>query len=365
MRALGLLLLMGASCGGRPAPTSAVPPAPLADAPASSLAPPAAPAREQALVIDAEVVFTGACDASGAVELDAGHFLVADDEDNVLRVYDAVRGGPPVAAFDVSTALGLTPVGKRTPRMPELDLEAATRIGDRAYWMTSHGRNSKGKARPERLRLFATTLPTLPTLPTAPADPPHAGVAVLASTDRLLDALITDPRLARFELAAAATRAPKADGGLNLEGMTAGPDGALVLGFRSPVPDGRALLVRLDRPDEFLAGGAAALGPPVQLELGGHGVRGITWWRGRYVLVAGPADTGGPARLFAWDGHGAAVPWSVDLAGYNPEGTFSPDGEPRLLLLSDDGTAPIDGVACKDSPDPAARRFRGVWLRPR
>ncbi len=188
---------------------------------------------------------------------------------------------------------------------------------------------------------------------------------MLASTDRLLDALITDPRLARFELAAAATRAPKADGGLNLEGMTAGPDGALVLGFRSPVPDGRALLVRLDRPDEFLAGGAAALGPPVQLELGGHGVRGITWWRGRYVLVAGPADTGGPARLFAWDGHGAAVPWSVDLAGYNPEGTFSPDGEPRLLLLSDDGAAPIDGVACKDSPDPAARRFRGVWLRPR
>ena len=360
MRALGFLLLMGASCGGRQASTAVTPPPARAHALASSPAPSVALSAAERLAIDAEVVFTGACDASGAVELDAGHFLVADDEDNVLRVYDAVRGGPPVAAFDVSTALGLTPVGKRTPRMPELDLEAATRIGDRAYWLTSHGRYSKGKARPERLRFFATTLPLLPT---DRADPGDAGVAVIATTDRLLDALTADPRLARFELATAATRAPKAAGGLNLEGMTAGPDGALVLGFRSPVPDGRALLVRLERPDEFLAGGAAALGPPVQLDLGGHGVRGITWWRGRYVLVAGPTDAGGPARLFAWDGEGAAIPWSVDLAGYNPEGTFSPDGEPRLLLLSDDGTALIDGVACKDSRDPAGRRFRGVWLR--
>lgn len=345
MRSFGVALVLTASCARPAVGVSPPPPPPTPSLPAAI-----------ALAIDAEVVFEGACDASGAVELDATHFVVADDEDNALRVYDAVRGGPPVAAIDVSAALGLTAQGKRAPRMPELDLEAATRIRDRAYWLSSHGRNSKGKARPERLRFFATTLPA------APAD---AGLEVVASTDRLLAALLADARLARFDLAAAATRAPKSEGGLNLEGMTATPDGALLLGFRSPVPDRRALLVRLERPDDFLAGGAATLGPPVQLDLGGHGVRGLTWWQGRYVVIGGPSDTGGPSALYTWDGAGAAVPLAVDLAAYNPEGTFSPDADPRLLLLSDDGAALIDGVACKSAPDPARRRFRGVWLRPR
>src|SRR4051812_31397526 len=42
------------------------------------------------------VSFVGACDASGAVPIDERHFAVADDEDNVIRVYDAVAGGKPV-----------------------------------------------------------------------------------------------------------------------------------------------------------------------------------------------------------------------------------------------------------------------------
>ena len=38
-------------------------------------------------------------------------------------------------------------------------LEAATRIGAHALWLTSHGRNSKGKRQDARLRFFATTVP--------------------------------------------------------------------------------------------------------------------------------------------------------------------------------------------------------------
>src|ERR1041384_1457792 len=47
-----------------------------------------------------ELTFTGMCDASGAVPLDDHLFAVADDEDNVLRVYDADRGGSPLGAAD-------------------------------------------------------------------------------------------------------------------------------------------------------------------------------------------------------------------------------------------------------------------------
>jgi hypothetical protein len=32
------------------------------------------------------------------------------------------------------------------------------------------------------------------------------------------------------------------------------------------------------------------------------------------------------------------------------------------MLLSDDGSLPIDGVPCKALKDAAKRRFRGRWL---
>jgi len=99
------------------------------------------------------VVFTGTCDASGAVPIDARRFAVAGDEDNVLRIYDAENGGAPIGSVDLSRALGLD--GKS----PEADLEAATRLGDRALWISSHARTKKGKVDPDRFRFFATNLP--------------------------------------------------------------------------------------------------------------------------------------------------------------------------------------------------------------
>ena len=44
--------------------------------------------------------FTGACDASAAVALDHDLFVVANDEDNTLRVYSRLRPGPPVSQVD-------------------------------------------------------------------------------------------------------------------------------------------------------------------------------------------------------------------------------------------------------------------------
>lgn len=345
MRAFAIM--SAAACAGGAGPD---PEPPTIAAPAAA---PRAPAP--ALTVERTLSFEGMCDASGAVELDAGHFIVADDEDNLLRVYDAERGGAPLAAIDVSVPLGLTPKGKRDPKMPELDLEAGTRIGGRAYWLTSHGRNSKGKLRPERLRFFATTVPALDLV---------GGLEVVGSSGQLQDALVGDPRYAALGLAAASELAPKAPGGFNLEGMTATPDGALLLGFRNPVPEGRALLVRLESPDAMFAGAAPTLGPPIRLDLGGLGVRALSWWQDRFLIVAGDHDAGRPSAVFTWDGAGDPVAVAVDLGDLNPEGTFTPDDDPRVLLLSDDGTVLQGGVPCKELPDPSRRQFRGAWLRP-
>lgn len=54
---------------------------------------------------DDAVVFQGMCDASAASAIDAERFIVADDEENILRVYERT-GGPALGAFDVSKFLG-------------------------------------------------------------------------------------------------------------------------------------------------------------------------------------------------------------------------------------------------------------------
>jgi hypothetical protein len=299
-----------------------------------------------------EPIFRGMCDASGAVALDAQRFAVADDEDNVLRVYDAACPGDPVSAVDLSAALGL--LGKKHPR--EADIEAATRIGERALWLSSHGRSSQGKARPERFRFFATNAPRHGE-PLRLVGEPYAG---------LLADMLGAPSLARFELARAAELPPKSPGGLNIEGLAAAQSGGEVwIGFRNPVPEGRALLVNLQNPlDVLLARAKPRFGAPATLDLDGLGVRAIALRGGRYLIAAGPPAAGGGKRsqLYSWDGTGAPSPLPADLSDFNPEAIVGFEQREQLLLLSDDGELSIGGERCKDRVDPARREFRGRWL---
>lgn len=294
------------------------------------------------------VTFQGACDASGAVELDSRHFAVADDEDNLLRVYDADRGGPPLLKVDLSTSLPLAK-GKNA----ESDLEAATRLGDTAFFLSSHGRTAKGKRDPDRLFLFATTLPK-----------PNSSVVVVGQPyRRLLDDLVEHPGLARFGLREASLRSPKEPGGLNLEGLTAEPSGALLLGFRSPVPEGGALVIRLSNPLEMMRGERAKFSEPIQLDLKGLGVRAISRWGGEFLIMAGPSMDGGPFRLFRFDGQSKVERVAgVEFGDLGPEGFFTPEARSELLVLSDDGSRILHGKACKKLRDSAQKSFRGMWV---
>jgi hypothetical protein len=319
---------------------------------------PARPSKAPAGSPGSIVTFVGNCDASGAVPLSNRLFAVADDEDNVLRVYDAERGGTPLAQRDASADLAI--VGKpnkknplKPPKAKEADIEAATRVNDTAFWLTSHARNSSGKLKPERFRFFATTVPEDGSEPRVIGN----------STSDLLDAFLTDSRFATFGLAAASQLAPKEEGGLNIEGMTARPEGGVWIGFRNPNPHGKALLAALFNPAEMLEGAAPRLGPPVLLDLGGLGVSSLSSWRGVYLIAAASYDGSAPSKLFAWNGSDPPTLLSYDgLARFRPEGFFTPDQRDKILVLSDDGTQLIDGVECKKQKDPSKKRFRGVWL---
>jgi hypothetical protein len=297
------------------------------------------------------VEFIGTCDASAAVVREGGRFIVGDDEDNVLRVYDSRNGGVPLATWDLSGPLALA--GKK--KAPEIDIEAATEIGGVSLWLASHGRDSKGRLQPSRLMLLGTRTS-------------EDGSLVLVGRPyrRLVDDLIANPALARLGLAAAAERAPKEPGGLNIEGMTALADGRSVLiGFRNPVPGGRALAITLQNPLDVLAGAAPRLGEPLDLDLAGLGVRAISWWRGAYLFLAGAQGGGGSSRLFTWSGVPTDPPRAqpVDFHELNPEAFVTFEDLDAFLVLSDDGSRLIDGVACKKLKDPSRKRFRGMWIR--
>jgi hypothetical protein len=327
-------LLVCGGCGGAPTPRDRVDP-------------------EVVVVRPGDVRFVGMCDASGAVPLGGARFAVADDEDNVLRVYDADRGGKPIASIDVSTAI----LPERAAVAPgeETDLEAATRVGDVAFWIASHGRRKSGKPAPARLRFFATT---------APAD--GVSLEVVATTDALLQAMIDEPRHAELGLAAASALAPTAPGGLNIEGLSRREAGGVWIALRNPTVGGNAVVLALENPLEHIRGEPARFADPVLLDLDGLGVRAMTSWRGRHVIVAGDAVHASRSRLFVWDLHDEPREiTSVDLTQFNAEAFVSRDDRDQIMLLSDDGSVRVPdgrnkkGKPCKRQHDPARKSFHG------
>src|SRR5689334_24331851 len=96
------------------------------------------------------IEFGGICDASAAVALDGSHIIVGDDELPWLSVYD-VAGGKLQKKIPLPAQLA----GQGDPDdPPEADIEAATIFGDQIVWISSHGRNEKGKVREDRWQLF-------------------------------------------------------------------------------------------------------------------------------------------------------------------------------------------------------------------
>lgn len=302
--------------------------------------------------------YLGMCDASASVLITANHFVVASDEDNVLRVYLLDTSGEPVAKFNWNEHLGILP----TDPHKEADIEAATGVKDRIYWITSHGANREGKPRPNRRRFFATDISiTNGHIQLTPVGTPYRS---------LVEDLNADGRFAEFHFAERAKHAPESLEGLNIEGLVAMPDGRLLIGFRNPVLNEKALLIPLENPAEILNGGIKAqFGPPIRLKLGNLGIRSIDFAPAHqaYFIVAGPVNDGGKSALYRWSGAAKDDPvlqTQVDFAGLNPEAVVAPPA-PRtdLLLLSDDGGRKIDGIACKQCPS-EKQKFRSIWVTP-
>ena len=339
------------------------------------------------------LVFRGASDASSAVALGERAFLVADDENNVLRAYDT-EGGACLFRFDLTAFLAIA------AESPEADIEGGARVGDRAYWITSHGRNRKGKWRPNRCRFFATEILA------EPGGPPVRGIG--RPYRELAERLVADrdvraacphlPGSYRRERAngdGTGRLAPKQHG-LNIEGLCAGADGnSLLIGLRNPLAsprgasDRRAIVVPLLNPAEVVEQARPPrFGRPMLWRLGGLGIRDMVRsdHHGATFVIAGPPEGGGRAVLYRWSEKADEQPVPLkDLEsaglGWCPEGLVAFSRSPRLLVLSDDGSLPVpvagpsecldaedyrdDGTCLnKHLRDESRKSFRARWILP-
>jgi hypothetical protein len=293
-------------------------------------------------------VYRGMCEASAAVAIGPDHFLVADDNDSTLRFY--ARNNPKrISATDFSTALGVKPTTKT-------DIEGAASIGNRIYWITSHGRHSSGEERPQRQRFFATDV----TGQGADAKLTLAGTPYL----HLLDDLLADPALASYRLGEAAMLPPEAEGGFNIEGLAATPEGKLLIGFRNPIRNGKALVVPIDNPQDLLRSARAKFGKPIGLGFDGRGIRSIDRVGDAYLIVAGPFGRGSGFALYRWSGaagDSAVLLPQVDLAKLHPEALFAIPGTDLVQILSDDGG--FQNSKC-ESQSPDDKEFRSIVVKP-
>lgn len=322
----------------------------------------------------------GICDASGVVDLGDNEFGVADDEMNLLLAYEIGESGAARESFEISKFLGVVKPPKKKKetkskkkdkkkekgekatkiKVKEVDIEGAARIGDYIVWIASHGRKSSGKEAEERMRLFATSIEHKEgVLELVPKGTPY---------EDLLDDFLSDKRYERFGLKEASEKAPKESGGLNIEAITDRPDGTLLIGFRSPLIDGKAIVAPLLNHKEVLEEEKAKFGDPILLDLGGRGLRGLASHNGEYLIVANdPEGDGHHPALFLWDGKSLTpnLLSSIRFGDFNPEAVaILPDDEGgRVLMLSDDGSKEIGEDKCKDLKDLSQRRFRSTLLR--
>lgn len=317
---------------------------------------------------------TGIADASGAAAIDDDYMLVANDETNVLSLYNRKNSGQALASFNITTGAGGVDEGVDTE---EFDLEGATNSsidynsGKRIYWIASLGNSKSGNLKPLRDRVIATDIS---------GSGATATVSVKSYSTKMRTALISwgDAASWNFTASAASGMIAKRIDGFNIEGLTLANGGEKAyIGFRAPcVPLKGVAPTTSNRKYAVLApvtnfetmmdvSGSSTLAPvldePILFDFGGLGIRSIERVGGsRYIIEAGLFQGGGTPAVYLWDGvvpansganpivEGASLiklPFDLtDLVQASADGGV--EGHPEALLCDQIGDNILAHIIC-------------------
>jgi len=255
-------------------------------------------------------------DASAVAAIDSDYMFIADDETNVIRMFNRKMSGQSLYTLDITSGGG-------GASGEEFDLEAATvsssayNSGRRIYWMGSLGNSKKGASKPYRDRVIAT-------------DMSGSGVSttltVKSYSANMRSALISwgDANSWGFTASAYAASSggmiPKRIDGFNIEGLSVTHAGETAyVGFRAPcvpikgtTPSSSnrkyALLAPITNFETMMnVSGKSSITPtigePVLFDFAGLGIRDLVRvGNNKYILIAGLYQGGGTPAVYLWDG---------------------------------------------------------------
>ena len=289
---------------------------------------------------------TGIFEPSAIQQLPDGRFLVVEDEKS--HPLSLVTIGADGTVDSTALTPGLFQIFNGFWKLDDLEGLALDRTGF-VYAITSHSRDDDGDEKKSREKL----------------------VRFRVEGKRVVDAKVIDglkPALtSRHAVLAAAVRVAdvKADGGLNIEGLEISPDQKrLLIGFRSPLRDGRALIASVENPSAIFESDEAPRIAPLldELDLGGHGIRGLAYVPaiGDYLVIGGPASRE-PANLDLWRWSGVrdapakrvTIPGLRSLEKAEGVGPAVIGGVERIVIVSDDGNRDTGQFASYLVLDPA------------
>ncbi|UAY51128.1 hypothetical protein [Ferruginibacter albus] len=298
---------------------------------------------------------TAMADASAAIALDSNYMLVADDEHNLLFIYHRYQSGLPLTAYNYGSEMQL-PDGAK-----EVDCEAVAsslKKPKRFYWTGSMSNGGKNfKEEPNRSCIFAT-------------DIDGTGNNVKFSFKGYYMQLRRDilkwgdDNGYKLSKAAGYGNTPKSTDGFNAEGMVFAPDSTtLYIGFRAPMVPvskrAKALIAPIQNFETWFNEGHPkeniSIGAPIELDLGGRGIRDMIRLGNKYIIVAGNSDEELNEALYSWTGSATDAPVliNIDVKNLKSEaiipvynnGIFTG----KVQLISDNGTDEYynDGVHAK------------------
>lgn len=292
---------------------------------------------------------TGIYEPSAIRQLPDGRFLIVEDEREHPLSLATVGADGTVKTSELTA--GLLQMFDSFWKLDDLEGLAADGAGF-VYAITSHSRDDDGDEKKSRDKL----------------------VRFRVEGDRVVDTKVFDglkhALTARHAVltAAAKIRDVKASGGLNIEGLEFSPDQRrLLIGFRSPLRGGRALIACVENPSEVFASDEAPRIAPLleELDLGGHGIRGLSFvpTLGAYLVIGGPTSREpGKFDLWRWSGEPGATAHRMTVPGLRglekAEGVTAAvvGGIERIVVVSDDGNRATGRPASFLLLDPAELR---------
>jgi len=235
-------------------------------------------------IVYKEDKFYNVFEPSGATTLPDGRVLIAEDE----RSADALK------LLEIGKNSSITEVGnlylpkkiKKIFKKEIEDLEAITSDGNIVYAITSHSKGKNPVKQPlrEKMIMFKYEDGALKDL--------HIYSGLKCALEKRFKDIFSEDVFHNSTI--------------NIEGLVFDKKtGSLLIGFRSPLIEGKAIIIALKNPqDLFLKHAQPQFDNPIYLNLEGLGIRDLTYddSKGGYWLIAGSTNERlGQFQLWFWD----------------------------------------------------------------